>query len=125
MNTVNLIGRLGADPEVRYFESGTAVASFNLALDRGTNKDTGERKPPVWVPVKVWGKSAQNAADLLHKGDKVGISGRLEVEEWTTKTDEKRSKVVVVANRFDLCATATTKAPHGHSLEVGGDEMPF
>lgn len=120
MNTVNLIGRLGADPEVRYFESGTAVASFNLALDRGTNKDTGERKPPVWVPVKVWGKSAQNAADLLHKGDKVGISGRLEVEEWTTKTDEKRSKVVVVANRFDLCATKAST-----TLEVGGDEMPF
>lgn len=125
MNNVNLIGRLGSDPEVRYFESGTAVASFNVALDRGKDKTTGEAKPPVWVPIKVWGKSAQNAADLLHKGDKVGISGRLEVEEWTTKNDEKRSKVVVVANRFDLCATATAKAPHGHSLEVGGDEMPF
>lgn len=114
MNTVNLIGRLGADPELHYFESGTAVASFSLALDRGINKDTGERKPPVWVPVRVWGKSAQNAADLLHKGDKVGISGRLDV------TDGKHSKVVVVANRFDLCATKASTI-----LEVGGDEMPF
>jgi single-strand DNA-binding protein len=102
MNQFFGIGRLGRDPEVRYFDNGNSVATFSLAIDRGPNKD-GDKQPPVWVPCKAWGKQSQLVADLLHKGTKVAVSGRLDLEEWTTRDGEKRSKLIVSVFRFELC----------------------
>jgi len=99
LNCVTLTGRAGRDPEVRFFESGTAVASFSLAVD-GFSK--GGEKPTHWIDVKVWGKSAQFCADYLRKGGKVGVAGRLEQEKWTTKDGDERTKLVVVADRVEL-----------------------
>jgi single-strand DNA-binding protein len=99
LNTVTLTGRAGRDPEVKFFESGTAVAQFSLAVD-GFAKDG--KKPTHWVDIKVWGKSAQFCADYLRKGGKVGVVGRLEQEKWTSKDGDERSKLVVVADRVEL-----------------------
>lgn len=122
INSVVLIGRLGRDPELTFFQSGNAVCSFSLAIDRGLDRD-GTEQGPVWVPIKLWGKGANNAADLLKKGSKVAIAGKLELEEWKTKTGEDRSKLVVVAYRFELCSPkpAGVAAPASQSVE----DMPF
>jgi single-strand DNA-binding protein len=97
MNNVSFTGNAGRDAEVRYFESGAAVANFTVAIY------TGKDKPPVWVPVSAWSKSAEIAADRVRKGVRVGIEGRLHMEEWTDKsTGENRSKLSVVANRIEV-----------------------
>jgi len=97
MNNVSFTGNAGRDPEVRYFESGTSVANFTVAIY------TGKDKPPVWVPVSAWGKSCEIAADRVRKGVRVGVEGRLHMEEWTDRNSgEKRSKLCVVANRLEV-----------------------
>lgn len=99
MNTVILTGRAGRDPELRYFESGSAVAHFSLAVDR----NTAGAEEPDWFDVEVWGKSAQTTADFVRKGSRVGLEGRLQQQKWTDRaTGEKRSKVVVSAYRLEL-----------------------
>ena len=103
MNSVSIIGRLGKDPEVRYTQSGTAVGKLNVAIS-GRKQIGGQWQDHVtWVSVKVFEKTAENAAQYLAKGDEVGIEGRLDLEQWTTKdTNEKRSQLVVLAQRVDF-----------------------
>jgi single-strand DNA-binding protein len=125
MNNVSFTGNAGRDPEVRYFESGTSVANFTVAIY------TGKDKPPVWVPVSAWGKSSEIAVDRIRKGSKVGIEGRLHMEEWTDRTSgEKRNKLCVVANRLEVFDRADSAgAGAASSGGFGGDpseeEVPF
>jgi len=104
INSVSITGRAGRDPEVRYFENGSAVANFSVAVDRfGKDKETGERKKPVWLNVQVWGKSAQVAADYVRKGSMVGITGRLDEDTWVDRqTGEQRSKMLISCNDLIL-----------------------
>lgn len=114
LNTVALTGRVGRDPEIKYFESGTMIATFSLAVD-GFAKD-GE-KPTHWIDLKIWGKQAQVSADYVRKGSKIGVSGRLEQENWVDKeSGGKRSKLVVVADRLELLGT---------KQEASDEEVPF
>jgi single-strand DNA-binding protein len=116
--TVTILGRAGRDPEIRYLQSGTQVAAFTIAVD-GWSKD--DAKPNThWFDVKVWGKQAQVCADYLRKGQLVGLSGRLEQERWTTKTGEKRSRVVIVASTVQLL---TPKAKADPQPEP--EDLPF
>lgn len=89
MFAVTAIGNLGRDPEVKYFENGSMITQFNLAVKTG--KDNTE-----WINAKIWGKLGQLAIDYLKKGSLVAVSGSLETERWTDKkTGEERSKLVV------------------------------
>ena len=98
MNVINLVGRAGRDPEVRYFESGTMVANFSLAVN--TYKRDEE---PDWFNLVIWGKQAQVAADYVQKGNQIAVSGRMTSEKWTDRnTGEPRSKPVVVVDRITL-----------------------
>jgi single-strand DNA-binding protein len=108
INTITITGRAGRDPEVRYFDGGSAVASLRVAVDRfGNDKTTGERKKPVWIDVKVWGKHAQVAADYVRKGSMVGITGRLDEETWTDRqSGDERSKLVINSNDLILLGDA-------------------
>lgn len=99
MNSVNLIGRCGASPEIRYTPSGKAVATMNLAVDDGW----GEKKKTVWVSVTLWGQTAELAQKALAKGDRVGITGRLSMDEWDDKqTGKKVTKLKVTGESIDL-----------------------
>lgn len=100
MNNINLIGRLGGDPEVKYFESGTNVAKFSIAVDRPQRN--GE-KGSDWFACECWGKTAEVVGNYCRKGKQVGVTGRVEFEYWNDKnTGEKRSKPVVKVDRLDL-----------------------
>ena len=103
LNSISITGRAGKDPEVRYFENGTAVAELRVAVDRIGNDHNGERKKPLWITVKIWGKSAQVAADYVRKGSMIGISGRLDEETWTDRNSgQERSKPIIAANQLTL-----------------------
>ncbi|MGA1256069.1 MAG: single-stranded DNA-binding protein [Candidatus Nanopelagicaceae bacterium] len=99
MNSVNLVGRIGQEPEVKYFQSGSVVCEFSLAVSSWN----GQEKVTNWIPCKVWGKTAQAVADFARKGEMLGISGEIRQETWTDKTTgEKKSKLVVVAANVDF-----------------------
>lgn len=98
INVVNLVGRAGRDPEVRYFESGSMVANLTLAVNRRNSGDE-----PDWFNLEIWGKQAQVAADYVRKGSLLGITGSFKVESWTDRaTGEQRSKPVIRVDRLDL-----------------------
>jgi single-strand DNA-binding protein len=94
------IGRLGADPEVRYFESGTCVANANIAINKpGAKKDDGQK--PDWLRVEVWGEQAQAFADALHKGALLDVTGRVKTNSWTDRnTGETKTQLVVTAEQW-------------------------
>src|SRR5690606_40985725 len=91
VNLVALVGRLTRDPDLRYSQSGIAVANFSIAVDRPFNRDETD-----FFDIVAFRKLAELAAQHLTKGRQVGITGRLQQERWE-KDGEKRSKVVVVA----------------------------
>lgn len=96
MNTVNLIGRLTADPQMKYFESGKAIAKFSLAVNR-TKEETD------FFEMEAWEKTAEVIGQYCKKGSQVGVSGRLLQERWQDKTTgTNRSKVVVRCQRVEL-----------------------
>jgi single-strand DNA-binding protein len=91
MNSVNLTGSLGGDPELRFTPSGKAVCDFRLAIDSGPS-DNG----PDWVTVTGWGKDAETVAAHKRQGDQVAITGRLTFQTWENE-GQRRSMVKVTA----------------------------
>lgn len=83
------IGRLGRDPEVRYTQSGKAVANFSIATDESYKNAAGEKvKTTEWVNLVVWGKSVEAFVQpYLHKGDMVYVEGKLQTRKWEDKRD--------------------------------------
>jgi single-strand DNA-binding protein len=101
MNSVNIIGRLGKDPELKYTPSGIAICTVSIAVNEGKTKE-GEKKPPSWFDVVCLDKIAENIAQYCGQGDEVAVSGRLHQNKWETEEGEKRSRVEIVANRVDF-----------------------
>lgn len=92
MNSCNFIGRLTADPDVRYTQtSNTMVTQFNLAVDRPFVKE-GAEKQTDFINIVAWGKTAEFCKKYLGKGVRIGISGRIQ----TRKYDDKDGKTVYV-----------------------------
>ena len=99
-NNVSIIGNITRDPELRFTPSGQATASFGIAVNRRwQNRTTNEWEEQVsYFNVVCWRELAENAAESLHKGARVMVSGRLEQRSWETKDGEKKSIVDIVAD---------------------------
>lgn len=95
MNSIIIIGRLVKAPDLRYTQTGTAVAGMTVAVDRKW-KDGEERKADFF-PVVVWSKPAENAAQYLDKGSKVAIQGRLETSNYQDKEGRTIYKTEIIA----------------------------
>jgi single-strand DNA-binding protein len=99
LNVVTLVGRVGGDPDVKYFESGSVVCNLTLAVNRQGRKD----EQPDWFNLKLWGKTAEVAASYVRKGGLIGVTGALEMESWTDRsTGVERSKPVIRVDRLEL-----------------------
>lgn len=96
MNKVILIGRLTADPELRYTPSGTPTSTVNVAVDRLPNKD-GEVIAD-FIRCVVWGKNAENLARYMSKGRQIAVEGRLQVRSWE-KDGSRHWATEVIAER--------------------------
>lgn len=92
LNRVVLIGRLTADPELRYTTSGTAVAKFTLAVNRKFNKEETD-----FINIVVWRRLAENCANYLSKGRLAAVEGRLQVRNYEDKDGQRRYVTEVVA----------------------------
>lgn len=99
INTVTLVGRAGSDPEVRYFESGSVVCNFSIAVDRRSRKN----EQPDWFRLEMWGRTAEVAANYVRKGKLIGVTGALKIETWTDRsTGALRSAPVIRVDRMEL-----------------------
>lgn len=97
MNTVNLIGRLVRDNELKYTKSGKAVATNTLALDDGW----GDNKKSYFIPIVVWEKQAESLANYTNKGSKIAVNGKLTSRSYETQDGQKRTIIEVVANQYN------------------------
>ncbi|HBG4644507.1 TPA: single-stranded DNA-binding protein [Clostridioides difficile] len=90
MNQVVLVGRLTRDPELKYIPgTGTAVASFTIAVDRNYINKEGKRDTD-FIPIEVIGKSAEYCANYITKGKRVALEGNIRVDNYQTQSGEKR-----------------------------------
>ncbi|MGO1044471.1 single-stranded DNA-binding protein [Clostridioides difficile] len=90
MNKAILVGRLTKDPELKYLPgSGTAVATFTIAIDRDYTKKDGTKETD-FIPIEVIGKSAEYCANYISKGNLVSIEGSIRVEKYETQEGEKK-----------------------------------
>lgn len=119
MNKVILVGRLTQDPEMRYTQSGTPVASFTLAVNRRFANQQGEREAD-FINIVVWQKLAENCANYLNKGSQVAVEGRLQIRSYDDRQGIRRKAAEVVANEVEFLsrpreggAPQSTSAPRG------------
>lgn len=111
LNHVQLIGRLGRDPEMRYLNSGKAVVSFTLATNHATkNAAGGWDETTEWTPCTAWDKLAETANQYLSKGSQVYVAGRLQTRTWE-KDGQKHSRTEVVVNELILLDSKRDVAP--------------
>lgn len=97
LNRVQLIGNLTRDPELRYTPQGTAVCSFGLATNRGWTTDSGEKKEEAeFHRIVAWNKLGELCSQLLTKGRKVYVEGRLSTKSWTGQDGGQRSTTEIV-----------------------------
>jgi len=123
INKVILIGNLGADPELRYTQSGTAVATLNIATSRKwKDKDGNQQDETEWHRVIVWAQSAEFCGNYLSKGSKVYVEGRLQTRKWQDQSGNDKYTTEIVSN---LLQNLTPRASEGGSGGGGYEEPPM
>ena len=118
-NSVTIVGHLTRDTELRYANSGVAICNFNVAVNH-YYKDTKEAS---FIDVKCFGKMAESSNEYLAKGRAVLVSGELKQESWESKAGEKRSKLVVYANKVQFLSSPSGASPERET--VHSDDIPF
>lgn len=118
MNKILLIGRLVRDPELRYTQSGIAVANFNLAVNRRFAKE-GEQQAD-FIQCVVWNKVAENVAKYLSKGSQVALEGRIQTSSYDDKDGVKRYRTEVVAENVEFLNTKK-KEETSEAMEAAED----
>ncbi|MCR9132278.1 MAG: single-stranded DNA-binding protein [bacterium] len=103
LNKVMLIGRLGQDPEVRYTQSNTAVATLNMATSERYKDGNGEiQEKTEWHRVVAWGRLAEICQQYLHKGSLIYIEGPLQTRQWEDNQGQKRYTTEVKALQMTM-----------------------
>ena len=129
-NRIILVGRLTADPELRYTPGGVPVANFRLAVDRPRPRDGGEKQTD-FITIIAWRQQGEFAANYLNKGRLVLVEGRLQIRQWTTPEGMKRSVAEVVCfqvralerRREEAAPAQEGEAPGPASEDTGPDEV--
>ena len=125
VNKVILIGNLGSDPEVRYLESGSAVAKFSIATTESYNNKNGERVDQTeWHRIELWEGLAKVAEKYLKKGMQVYIEGRIRTDNWTDKEGQQKSGVTIRANSLTMLGSAPGSNSGGDNSSNQGYSQP-
>lgn len=130
MNKVALLGRLTADPDIKYTQTNNVmVATFTLAVNRRFAKTEDEKKAD-FIYVTAWNKTAEFVSKYFKKGQQVAIAGRLEQHEWENTEGKKQSKTQVVAEEvypiWDKKKDETIEEKNTDNFEISSDnELPF
>ena len=100
MNTAVIVGRVGKDPDIKYYESGKVRTSFSVAVNRWDSKTKSEVTD--WFNIEVWDKQAEFAGEYVKKGRLVAIDGRIQINNYTDATGTERVWNSVVASNIRL-----------------------
>jgi single-strand DNA-binding protein len=137
MNHIVLIGRATRDPELRYTKNDTAVSNFELAVDRPTTNQAGERETD-FIRCVAWQKTAETAANYLRKGRLIAVEGRLQIRSYETQDGQKRRVPEVILNSIQFLdsnnqnrneqptpVAATANVPVNEAPAPIEDDLPF
>lgn len=141
LNKITLMGRLTRDPELRRTQSGTAVTSFSLAVDRDFKSQDGERETD-FIDIVAWRSTGEFVSKYFTKGRMAVVEGRLQIRDWTDREGGKRRSAEVIAenvyfgdSRRDGGGDAPSYKPAGAPVNVSADgfsdigdedgELPF
>ena len=119
MNKVILVGRLARDPEVRYTQSGKAVASFSLAVSRRFSKSSDQQNTADFIPIVAWEKLAEICGNNLIKGSQVLVEGRLQVRNYDAQDGSKRYVTEVIAQDIEFMGSKPTRSAEDQSTGGG------
>ncbi len=125
VNKVILIGRLGADPEVKYLSNGTTVANFRIATSENrVNRASGEKTTfTEWHRIVAFGRLAEICGEYLSKGKQVYIEGRIRTRSWEGKEGDKKYTTEIVANQMQMLGAPGGPAePSETDKEFGMDQ---
>ena len=121
LNKIFIMGRLTRDPELRRTQSGTAVTSFSLAVDRDYKSQSGERETD-FIDVVAWRSTAEFAAKYLDKGRMAAVTGSLQGRSWEDKDGNKRRSMEVLADSLYF-ADSKREETTGRVVDVSADDF--
>ena len=130
INTVTLVGRLTKDPELRYTQTGKGVATFTLAVTRPFKNQNGDYEAD-FINCQTWGKAAENLANYMRKGSKVGVVGRIQTRNYENNQGQKVYVTEVVAEQVTFIESKNEQPKQQQSQEPIGepvdiqDDLPF
>lgn len=132
INRTVLVGRLTKDVELKYTNSGQAVASFTLAVNRQFTNTQGEREAD-FIQCVIWRKAAENFKNFTHKGSLVGIDGRIQTRSYDNQQGQRVYVTEVVVDNFSLLESKGSNrsasndpfAGNGEPIDVNDDDLPF
>jgi single-strand DNA-binding protein len=117
MNKVIIMGRLGADPEMRYTPNQTAVATLRVATTEAWTKDGQRHEQTEWHRIIVWSRQAENCAKYLSKGRQVLVEGRLQTRAWDDKSGQKRYTTEIIANNVQFVGGQNASGPSAPNMD--------
>lgn len=130
MNTINLIGNICGDLDLKQTNNGKSVITLNLAVKRPHTKDITD-----FIPLVLWEQSAEYLSRYAHKGSRIGVSGKLTSRQYEDKNGNKRTAFEVVCDSVEICDSKTerttlaptnTNAPMPNFEEIGNEQdLPF
>lgn len=123
INTSILMGRLTADPELKYTTSNIPVTSFTLAVDRGY----GDEKQTDFINIVAWRKTAEFVSKWFNKGQLVAVEGSIQTRKYKDKNSNDRTAFEVVANNVHFAESkkAESNEPDPFTLDVDAEDVPF
>ena len=126
LNKVMIIGRLGRDPEVRYTQNGSPVATLNIATDESyTDRDGNRTERTEWHRVVVFQRAAETCAQYLSKGSLVYVEGKLQTRKWQDQNGQDRYTTEIRAQRVLFLERRNSDSPSGEARPAAPrDAMP-
>lgn len=113
LNHITLMGRLTRDPELRYTQTNTPVASFSLAVERDFgNRESGERQTD-FIDCVAWRQTGEFVSKYFQKGSMAAVSGRLQIRDWTDRDGNKRRSAEVVVDNVYFCESKRSRDAAG------------
>jgi single-strand DNA-binding protein len=116
MQNVTVVGRLGADPQMRFLNDGTPVCNFSIATDKvWTGADGDQKQKTTWFRVSAFGKQAENHNQYLSKGREVAVTGEVDASAWVDKDGNPRATLELRARNVQYLGSANG---NGHQADV-------
>ena len=117
LNHITIMGRLTRDPELRYTQSQTPVASFTLAVDRDFGSRDGGEKQTDFIDCVAWRQTAEFVSKYFQKGSMAVVSGRLQIRDWTDREGGKRRSAEVVIDNIYFGESRRRESSEGNSYD--------